>query len=567
MKKIAKKTCAFIVAASSLLSVTACGPEVVGGNEEGKTNISVAIYSGGYGTNWIDGAIERFEKKYENTSFETGKMGVNVIPNKDKSYTGTSLTTMVKNNDAINVYFAGEVPYRELYLDGALLEITDLVKTTVNDQDGKTLESKMTNDYKEFLSENGNYYALPLYEAYNGITYDAGVFKSKKLYFSDKADATTSNKYPGTNAFVTSASDKKSCGPDGVFDTYDDGLPSTYQEFYKLMDKMTLNGVTPFVFSFNSTHYSNNLIISLFENYVGAAGVNALFDYTTNGEQIEIVTGFSGDTPTTTSKALTRENANQIKNSLGMYYASEFAQKVFGNTTNYDTVNTATTHLDAMERFMKSGLDGGNYIGMLLDGNWWYNEATDDGLFSDLVGTYPSTYQEKEFKFMPLPHQYAGTVTPRDDSEAMAPVLLSGGTYAFISANIPQERVAAAKAFLSFCYGDEELCKATEVSNGVLRAVNYDFSGVVSNVGSYAQSVFAMRDQAIANNSLVTYTSRDSIFLSNMSYFTISTISGFWKSGNYLDTYKAFHDGKLSAKDYFTGLAISDSDWANSYLK
>ena len=367
MKKIAKKTCAFIVAASSLLSVTACGPEVVGGNEEGKTNISVAIYSGGYGTNWIDGAIERFEKKYENTSFETGKTGVNVIPNKDKSYTGTSLTTMVKNNDAINVYFAGEVPYRELYLDGALLEITDLVKTTVNDQDGKTLESKMTNDYKEFLSENGNYYALPLYEAYNGITYDAGVFKSKKLYFSDKADATTSNKYPGTNAFVTSASDKKSCGPDGVFDTYDDGLPSTYQEFYKLMDKMTLNGVTPFVFSFNSTHYSNNLIISLFENYVGAAGVNALFDYTTNGEQIEIVTGFSGDTPTTTSKALTRENANQIKNSLGMYYASEFAQKVFGNTTNYDTVNTATTHLDAMERFMKSGLDGGNYIGMLLD--------------------------------------------------------------------------------------------------------------------------------------------------------------------------------------------------------
>ena len=567
MKKIAKKTCAFIVAASSLLSVTACGPEVVGGLEEGKTNLSVAIYSGGYGTNWIDGAIERFEAKYENTSFADGEVGVNVIPNKDKSYTGNSLTTTVKNNDAINIYFAGEVPYRELYLDNALLDITDLVKDTKNEQDGKTIESKFSNEYKEFLSENGKYYAIPLYEAYNGITYDAGVFKSKKLYFSNKADTTASNRYPGTNAFVTGANDTKSCGPDGVFNTYDDGLPSTYQEFYKLMDKMTLNGVTPFVFSFNSTHYSNNLIISLFENYVGAEGVNAVVNYDTNGEEIEIVTGFDGNTPTVESKVLTRENANQIKQSLGMYYASEFAQKVFGNNTNYDTVNTATTHLDAMERFMKSGLDGGNYIGMLLDGNWWYNEATDDGLFKGLVETYPSTYQEKDFKFMPLPHQYAGTVTPRDESEVLTPVLLSGGTYAFISANIPQERIKAAKAFLSFCYGDEELCKATEVSNGVLRAVNYDFSSVSSTVNSYAQSVFAMREQAINNDSIVTYTSRDPIFLSNMSYFTISTISSFWKSGSYLDIYKAFHDGKLSAKDYFTGISISDTDWANSYLK
>ena len=444
-----------------------------------------------------------------------------------------------------------------------MLEITDLVKDTVNTQDNKTIESKLTNEYKTFLGSEGKYYAIPLYETYNGITYDAGVFISKNLYFSDKADTSASSKYPGTNAFVSNASDKKSCGPDGVFDTYDDGLPSTYQEFYKLMEKMTRSNVTPFVFTFNSSHYSNNLITALFENYVGEAGLNALYNFDTNGEQIEIVTGFDGDAPTVAKEALTKENAYKIKSSLGLYYASEFAQKVFSNTSYFDTENTASTHLDAMERFMKSGLDGGNYIGMLLDGSWWYNEASDDGLFTDLQDDYPNTYQNKDFKFMPLPHQYAGTVTPRDTSEAMAPALTYGGTYAFINANIPQERIKAAKAFLSFCYSDEELCKATEISNGVLRAVNYDFSSVASNANSFAKSVFELR----SNADVVPRASSDSVFINNMSYFSHSTTSDFWVSGLYRDIYQAFYQGNITAKTYFEGLAISDSKWADAYLK
>lgn len=565
MKKIIKKlfttVCAFTVVASCVLSSAACGPTIVDEGEEGKTNITVGIYSGGYGTEWLDKAVERFEKKYADYSFNEGETGVHVIVNKDKSYTSNNLATTVKNDDSINVYFAAEVPYEQLKLDNALYEITDLVKETVNEQDGKTIESKLTDDYKNYLGRAGKYYALPLYETYSGLTYDAGVFAEKNLYFSKNLDSSSSNKYPETNAFVNSQTDERSCGPDGVFGTYDDGLPSTYEEFYKLIDKMILNGVTPFVFTFNYHEYTNMLVSSLFANYVGVDGLNALKNFNTNGKEIEIVSGFNNASPVVENMALTRENANKITKSLGLYYASEFVSKVFSDNRYYNTSNTASTHLDAMEIFLKSGLDGQGKVGMIIEGSYWYNEASDDGLFVDLEDSFPVTYNQKDFKFMPLPHQYSGTVTPRTADNAMTPVLINSGAYsfAFINANIPDDRISAAKAFLSFCYGDEELCAATKESNGIVRSVNYDFSNVELN--SYANSVLEMRLQALEGNSFINMMSTDSVFLGNTKLFSLIHASDFWKSGNFTDCYKAFHDGKMTAINYFNGLEITDSEW------
>lgn len=565
IKKLFTSVCAFTVAACCVFSSAACGPTIVDEGEEGKTNITVGIYSGGYGTEWLDKAVERFEEKYADTSFNEGETGVHVIVDKSKSYIGNNLGTTVKNDDSINVYFGAEVPYEQLKSDNALYEITELVKETVNEQDGKTIESKLTDDYKEYLGRGGKYYALPLYETYSGLTYDAGVFTTKNLYFSRELDNSSSNTYPGTNAFVTSKTDERSCGPDGVYGTYDDGLPSTYQEFYKLIDKMVLVNVTPFVFTFNNSEYTNMLVSSLFANYVGVDGLNAFKNFNTNNKEIEIVTGFNTDgKPITTKKTLTKDNANEISKSLGLYYASEFVSKVFSDKKYYNTSNTASTHIDAMEIFLKSGLDGNDNVGMIIEGSYWYNEASDDGLFADLEENYATTYQKKDFKFMPLPHQYAGTVTPREASEAMAPVLVNSGAYsfAFINANTPSDRISAAKAFLSFCYGDEELCAATKESNGIVRSVNYDFSSISSELSSYAKSVLQMRLQALNGNSFINMMSTDKIFLEHTSYFSLIHTSDFWKSGNFTNCYKAFHDDKdMTAKAYFEGLEISESDW------
>ena len=568
MKKIITNILAFSMLASVALSATACGQEIVDPVELDKTQLYIANYSGGVSYGWLEDAIARFTEKYKDTPFEEGKKGAQIFLDSNKSYSGTGLTTSVPASN-YEIYLSSAVPYEDLVSASALLDITDLVKTTVNEQDGKTIESKITQPYKDALLVDGKYYGIPLYEAYTtAVTYDAGVFKDQNLYFSDKLDE-LDDVYPGTNAFVSNATAKKSCGPDGVFGNYDDGLPSTYHEFYKLMDRMVKIGVTPFVFTGNSSHYTNQLPGALLANYVGKDAVSTVWDFDSNGKSVEIVTGFNGDTPIVEEMVLTVQNANKIKSSLGMYYAAEFCNKVFSDNRYYDTESSSQTytHLMAMERFMKSGLDGGKYIGMIIEGNWWYNEAKADGIFEELKSSYASTYQKKDVRYMPLPHQYAGTVTPRDAEHALAPVILDlGGNYAFINANIPQNHIKLAKAFLSFIYGDEELITATKGANGVIKAVEYDLTNVIKDAHPYMKSVLEMRAEAKRMDTFDNAFSTHPIHVNNKLDWSLSTTGRFFAvnlTKGYYDNVFNAHKGsvKPTAKEYFLGFEVDDSTW------
>ena len=572
MKKTITHILAFSIVASIGLSATSC-VQPINPIDEGKTQLYIANYNGGTSYGWFEDAITRVVKKYENTSFEEGKTGVEVIKDDNKSYSGAALATSVPANDDWEIYFSSAVPYEDLVSAKALLDITDLVTKTVNEQDGKTIESKITQPYKDALVVDGKYYGIPLYEAYtSAVTYDAGVFKDKNLYFSNKLDE-SDNTYPGTNAFIESANDTKSCGPDGVYGNYDDGLPSTYQEFYKLMDRMVKIGVTPFVFTGHSSHYTNQLPGALFANYVGKDAASTVYDFDSDGQKVEIVTGFNGETPIVEEMVLTVDNANKIKSSLGLYYAAEFCTKVFSDTRYYDTTSASKTYtnLMAMERFLKSGLDGGKYIGMIIEGNWWYNEAKAANLFESLKESYASTYQKKDFRYMPLPHQYAGTVEPRDAENALAPVMLDqGGNYAFINANIPENRIKAAKAFLSFIYSDEELIASTQGTNGVIKAVEYDLTSIIENAHPYAKSVLEMRAEAKRMGSFDNAFSTNPIYVNNKLDWSFATTGRFFMSTSNgretQDVLSAFNASvKPTAKDYFLGFAVSDSTWNTKF--
>ncbi|MBO5479966.1 MAG: extracellular solute-binding protein [Clostridia bacterium] len=568
MKKWLTNAMALTLLAGIGLSATACGVTVVEEVNENQTQLYVANYSGGAGSVWLDNLVERFEECYKDEEFEPGKKGVQVFIDHDKRHSSTTLVDSVKMN-MYEVYFAQDVRYRAMLSALNCMDITDVVKN-VNVHDNKTIESKLYASDKAILGESGKYYMLPHYEVYQGINYDAGLFASKNLYFSDRQDE--DSEYPGTNAFVLSATDKKSCGPDGVFDTYDDGLPSTYDEFYKLMDKMVLFGITPFVFNGESVHYTNMLMAALASNYVGADGWGANFDYDSDGTKIEIVTDFNDTTPNVEEMAITLENANKIKSSLGVYYASEFCHKVFSGGQLYDTVYSAATytHLDAMERFMRSGLDGkSSYVGMLIDGSYWYNEASEGNIFAAVKNDYDDL---KDVRFMPLPHQYKGTVTPRDASEALTPVISNvNGAFSFISANTPENHVKVAKTFLSYVYSDEQLLEATKDCNGIARGVMYDMSSVESGFSSYAKSVFDMRDAAQKGNGILNNLSMHPLYQAKIDIFRLASGSDYWMSkipgkGTYNFVFSAFKDGKATAKEYFLGLKITDEEWRNDYL-
>lgn len=568
-----KKTVKFLSVCMSLAlcasGLAACGPKVTEEVDAKRTQLYVANYSGGAGTEWLEDVKVRFEAKYADTSFEEGKTGVQLMLDHDKNYAWTSMKDII-STDKNHIYFTQDVDYYNAASDGLFYDLTELIEE-VNENDHKTIKSKLYDYQLNNLAIDGKYYALPHYELYQGVSYDAGVFAEKNLYFADTIDSADTT-YPGTRTFVVNKTTKKSCGPDGKYGTYDDGLPSSYQEFYKLMDKMTKNNVTPFVWTGKHTHYTQQLICSLYANYARANGVNLNFTYDSLGQEFEYVESFTDSTPNISKAVITKDNAYLTKQSAGLYYALEFAEKVFNNEKNYyvPCISNTFSHLNAMEEFMYSGLEGTeeDYIGMLIDGNYWYNEATEDGIFTRLKEDLPLNYTKKDVKFMPLPVQYAGTVT---ENNGHAPTLVdSYNSFAFVNANIDDSLVDLAKTFLSFCYSDEELKTYTVNTRGIVKAVNYDVTSVLDSLPSFSRSVIEMRDASVKESELVYGYSNNPVFIKNSSNFYLNSHKDFWstttKNGSYSFAYYAFTAGR-SVKDVFEGMWISESVWKNSYLK
>lgn len=573
MKKFFTNLIAISLTLGVALGATACGIGVVdeGSVDNSKTQLNIASYSGGGGYKWLDDAIKRFEEKYKDFSFEEGKMGVEIHAYHDKLYSQSKTIDDIATSDK-DIYFA-PASYQQMARGTDMMDITSWI-TESSTFDSKTIESKMDDSTKEILKVNGNYYGLPYYDFFPGATYDAGLFEEKNLYFSDQTDT------DGTKKFVSKTYKTKSCGPDRAFGTYDDGLPSSYQEFYKLLDQMVKMGVIPFAFNGGATHYTNMLMAGLTANLVGVEGMKANVNFDSNGTPVEIVTSFDGNTPVIGNIVLTEENAYLIKQSAGLYYASEFCEKIFSNTQYFDIKSAAETsqNISAMDRFLRSGWDqriSQNYIAMIIEGSYWYNEAISEGVMDTAKKYDPSgNGGVKDLKFMPFPHQYAGTVTPVAEGEQPeSQVLLSvSQAYCFARKEMPEERKEVAKLFVQFCYSDEELALAELSNNGVSRSLNYDTTSIQNNLPTYAKSLNEMKDQASKNGTLFITQSQNHIFLKH-NEFALAQNDSYWRSSpsgkSAVSTvYDAFFGGKdkLTAKEYFQGLAISESSWRQDYV-
>ena len=181
-----------------------------------KANLSVATFDGGVGKAWLEDAIKRFEEKYATaTHFEEGKTGVKISLDGDKNkYGGNKLSESVMNKD---VYFTEAVEYYTFVNAGTVANITDVVKAplTAYGETG-TIEDKLDPTAKEFMTKkDGNYYMIPFYDGYYGLIYDVELFEQEGFYFDKDGD-------------FTKDKSKFANGPDGQANTYDDGLPATY---------------------------------------------------------------------------------------------------------------------------------------------------------------------------------------------------------------------------------------------------------------------------------------------------------------------------------------------------
>ena len=74
-----------------------------------KSQLYVSNHDGGYGSEWLEAAADRFEELYANTRFEEGKMGVQIMIDTPKSI-GSNLISTIKGSRS-EVFFTESVYY------------------------------------------------------------------------------------------------------------------------------------------------------------------------------------------------------------------------------------------------------------------------------------------------------------------------------------------------------------------------------------------------------------------------------------------------------------------------
>ena len=268
----------------AMFALTGCrdSAEVIGGEaiQYDKTQLYVSNFNGGVGTEWLREVKKRYEELHADDVYEEGKKGVQILidPHKNNGFNMISTFAGSTNDVLFNEY----IRYNDWVAKDLFLDITDVVKSTCEGET-ETIESKLYEEQQSFLQKNGKYYALPHYSVYQGLMYNIDLFEKKGLYFAKDPDN-------GNDGFVVKG-EEKSCGPDGIYGTSDDGLPSSYEEFFKLCDYMVQRGVTPFVWTGqHANDYYTYLMNALYQTYEGKEDTLLNYTYDSGERTTEIIT-------------------------------------------------------------------------------------------------------------------------------------------------------------------------------------------------------------------------------------------------------------------------------------
>lgn len=470
-----------VVLVPAVLTFLSCDREQGQVVDSTKTQINLKYYAGGLGTDWIDAAIAAFEAKYANYSFETGKVGVQVLKDYKKSADTADLIKGSNNN----IYITEGVNYYEFITKDVMLDITDLVKgkaaTGPDATESRTIESKLSDARKNFYGmgsgSDQKYYALPYYESSVSLIYNVDLFDSKGWYFiegksaDDMSDAELKEGASVYELFVASnPTATKSAGPDGKLGTADDGLPATYADFQALLTMIEWSGA----YSFMSNGYTDYFTPCATEVWATASGLDeialsmslegtsdTLLDLDANGN---VQYDESGNVKLLESTSITPSNAWLLHQQKGKLDAIEFVKMMMGSSYYENSWSPSYSHRMAQQNFINGYEDGkiDKEVAMLVDGSWWNCEAKTD---------YKSDEERttKKFAFMPIPKPDASQIAENTVR------LSERSSMMFINKSCPQNVLPAVLEFMSYLQSDEAM-NLFSVYTDTLRGMDYEIS-------------------------------------------------------------------------------------------
>lgn len=490
----------------ALSCTVACGGNNNGGTSDGGsasekpsgvTNpyaLKVFNFNGGYGSEWLS----TLEKRYENE--KAGK----TISIDGKTYDGIdvqidAVKKVMKEmagtyNFATNhVYFHEDVWYTTYLRNGnTFADMTEALTTDNPYEPGTTLESKLSAEQKAYFNVDGKYYGIPHYAGYVGVNYDIDLFEEKGYYLKDGYS------YNGDTATLaacfTNVAAEKTAGPDGKKGTDDDGLPTTYDEFFMLCGWITQNGDTPITWdNGNRQKYLNWFISSLAASYEGLEQTN--LNYTFSGTAKNLVSVANDGTVTKLPETeISSENGYELAKQAGKYYGLTFIEQLAKNDWYYSPAGLTNT--DAQDKFIQ-GI-GETYVAMLMDGVWWENEADSTFTSEELAGM-PSR-KDRNYGFMPLPAATNEKATERakalNAGKNGYTLLDTHNSLCFIGKGLSEDARKLAIDFIQFAYTDNSLAEFS-ITTDTTKALKYTMSDAdKAKMSAYGRSIINMQERA-----------------------------------------------------------------------
>lgn len=541
MKRNKTKFLALGLAAVLSVGVAAgCGNGNIGKDEDSSkiTQISFRQWGGtASSTDWLQQAADRFAAEKANEPYESGKKGVKVeiSTNKDSDYTSSipDYDILMDENSA-NIY--------DMQTRGYLADIDDLVKG---------LQSKIEPQLLPKLKgADGKYYGLPHYSYDVSISYNVDLFKSENLYIAAPGEESVVNykssllpdSSSGVN-FVFNENTKKSCGPNGIPNDYDDGLPSSLEEFIVLCDYIkNKKQINPFSISDinGGANYAFMLIESLWAGMVGTDAMKATTCNFTDAE-VEVVKegalSYDGNLlntgikmPQTETVVLSDDNGYRMYDMSARYYALSFLElaKNKGWFKNQQMTNTKAQEFFVLGNYNANDNDR---CAMLVDSTFWYGEAVSGGTLTKYKSL--SGGKEANVSMMPMPVQLTGQVT---EGNGKKPTVIDTSATVFVNKRVEKNEglFRAVKEFIEFLYSDAELKAFTETSKLTMN-LKYDYDK--SSLGNFYAGVLeiekAAGDKVYAASNNIKYSKNRSSF------------SLIW--GGKLNYFGSYHNGSYAA--------------------
>lgn len=458
------------ITAATLVAVTAfaaaaCGPKKGQTVDATKTQLNVGVFDAGLGTAYFDEMAKDFEAYYAETSFEEGKKGVEIVPLKKKDeFTPNMLLNRMKNYEAV-LYFLDQGAYDTFYNAGLLTDVTDVMTDVIFDENGelaektgktaaKSVEDTMIEGYEQVFKKDGKYYAVPFWLTVPGIIYDADLFDESRLYF--KADGSI-----GANQADVDGG-RCSAGPDGKLGTSDDGLPNTWNDFVKLMERMVSSNITPFTWDIEHGYQVSRVYNQIWANYEGFN--DFMLNYTFSGTDSAL-----GE--------ITEDNYLELVNQEGRKAGIKAFYDITRNDKNYSSKSKpggGNTHTGSQQEFIDS-INTDKRIAMFMENSYWEQEAR--GHFDKAAQRDEAQgYGKRNFRLMAIP-RFVGTEGIADQVNTERVLAATGsGNYICISAqNKVQNKelqTKIAKLFIKFIQQRSQLVKFT-ANSGCLRPYDY----------------------------------------------------------------------------------------------